>query len=302
MRFFPIVPYNVPRDDLAKYLEMYDSAAEALLASRDADVHTEWDINVRAPVMRSGAGLSFVEAMTASPNGDRARRRHALGYTSVMTANPNGDHAARRGSPRGDLSRTLVSHMRLEGGYDPDVFASWTIGVIGQPMGPDPMRLTNLQAGLDIVDPTWAQRAVNAFLATVGATPVGVDGNAGPQTLTALRFAMLRFYAAASHTPMQPDTGQTNIDGIPMPVRSGVSVALPVEFSRYLATLTQVADPPLVPRSRPSTPTPTDTTRDVPTDPPVEFHPPVTPGAASGGGLLVLFALGAGAWYLSKRR
>lgn len=275
MRFFPIVPYNVPRDDFAKYLQMYDSAAEALLASRDANVHAEWDINARAPVMRE---------------------LHGLGYTSAWTARPTGDHLVRRGAPRNDLARTLVSHMRLEA-YHPDALDPWTLGIIGQPIGPDETRLTNMQAGLEFVSPTWAQRAANAFLATVGASPIAVDGVVGMQTITALRFAMLRYYAAASHTAVEPDTGQIDINGIPMPARSGASVALPTELANYLATLTQVADPPRVARPlpvpAPETPVP---------QPPPYQAPPSIPGAASGGGLLVLVALGAGAWYLSKRR
>lgn len=312
MHFFPIVPYNVPRDDLAKYLEMYDSAAEALLASRDAEIHAEWDINVRAPVMRELRGLhgreelGYTDAMTSRPTGDRAVHRgvprgdlaRMLGYTDAMTARPTGDRAVHRGVPRGDLARTLVSHMRLEA-YDVDVFDPWTIGAVGQTLGQDALRLTNLQAGVDIVDGRWAQRAANAFLATVGATPIQVDGVPGTQTITALRFAMRRFYAAASHTDVQPDTGQADINGIPMPTRSGTSVALPIELSNYLATLTQVADPAPVPHQAAAPPvvdlplTPT---------PPAHQAPASIPGAASGGGLLVLFALGAGAWYLSKRR
>lgn len=64
MRFFPLVPRNAPPDDLAKYLALYDAQAEGLLASYGASVHPEWDINVPAPVMRSGGGLSGVQAST----------------------------------------------------------------------------------------------------------------------------------------------------------------------------------------------------------------------------------------------
>ena len=164
---------------------------------------------------------------------------------------------------------------------------AWSAGsglaVVGQPIGQDPTTIVNLQRGVMYVTPTWAQRAVNAFLAPLGATLVDVDGVIGTQTLGALRFATLRWYANQSHTAVEPDTGQTTVAGIPMPARSGSSLALAREFGDYLAGLTQVADP--TPRARP--PSAPDTT---PATPPADPTQPPTAPSSSGGGLLFLGA------------
>jgi len=171
----------------------------------------------------------------------------------------------------------------------------WSAGsglrVVGQPIGQDPTAIVNRQSGVMYVTATWAQRAANAFLATVGAAPIQVDGVVGAQTLTALRFVMLRWYAALTGTAVVPDTGQAAVGGFVMPVRSGTGVALVLNFANYLAGLTQVADPaPIVHQTDP----PPDTTPPPPVDIPVE--------AAGGGGLLLLVALGIGAYAYSRSR
>jgi hypothetical protein len=63
MRFFPIVPRNVPEDDLASYLRPFNEERAALVSVMDASaagkLHSEWDINPPPPVMRAGlSGLS----------------------------------------------------------------------------------------------------------------------------------------------------------------------------------------------------------------------------------------------------
>jgi hypothetical protein len=62
MRFFPIVPRNVPVDDLAQYLEPFDQERAALATVLDQSaagrLHAEWDINPPPPVMRAGWGPS----------------------------------------------------------------------------------------------------------------------------------------------------------------------------------------------------------------------------------------------------
>lgn len=181
-RFFPVVPRNVPPDDLSSYLWMYADEAGAYRASQDsrAAQHAEWFVNTRMPVMRTLQGL----------------------------------------------------------------------GNVGQPLGQDPTATVNRQSGIMYVSAMWAQRAANAFLATVGASLIQVDGVVGGQTLTALRFVELRWYASLTGSAVQPDTGQTMLGTTPMPTRSGSGVALPLNFGNYLAGLTQVADPP--PVSHPS--------------------------------------------------
>jgi len=75
-RFFPIVPQNVPSDDLESYLRMYADEAGAFKASQDshAATHAEWAVNVRMPKMRALQGLGTIlgpdYAVMADPSGD----------------------------------------------------------------------------------------------------------------------------------------------------------------------------------------------------------------------------------------
>lgn len=229
-RFFPVIPRNVPADNLDSYLRMYADEAGAFRDSQrsSGETHAEWFVNTRMPVMRTLQGL----------------------------------------------------------------------GIVGQPIGDDPMRATNLQASTELVDATWAQRAANAALAVIGAAPIQVDGLPGTQTITTLRFLMLRWYAAQSHTAVAPDTGQTTVGSFPMPFRSGThTVTMANAFYRFLTGLTQVADPPTTPRA----PSPG------PSSPPVDATYPDQgienrPGGFFTGTMIGMLALvGLGAYALSRR-
>lgn len=59
-RFFPVVPQNVPPDDLGDYLQLYASEAGAFLASQRPETvnRVESFVNTRMPVMRTLQGLS----------------------------------------------------------------------------------------------------------------------------------------------------------------------------------------------------------------------------------------------------
>lgn len=177
---------------------------------------------------------------------------------------------------------------------------AWSAGsglaTVGQPIGQDPTALVNRQAGIMYVSATWAQRAANASRALIaGMLPIAVDGVVGSQTINALRLAQLFRYAQQTGTVMQSDTGQTSIGGVPLPTRSGSGVALAVDFGNYLASLTQVADPPAAPR--PTTPAPTAPTAPPPTPPPS----PAPESSGSSGGLYLLAALGIGVFAFSRR-
>ncbi len=174
---------------------------------------------------------------------------------------------------------------------------AWSAGsglaTVGQPLGDDPMRFTNLQAGLEYVSAIWAQRAANAALATIGAVPIRVDGIVGAQTITALRLAQLLWWARMTGSPVPADTGQTMTGIVPMPFRSGAGIGLAQPFSHYLAGLTQVVDPSRPAASPPPVATPPDVT------PPPDLPPP---SSSSGGGLFLIAALGLGAFAYSRMR
>lgn len=296
MRLFPLVPTNVPMrsaylepggvkplrppgvDELDRYLSLYNAEAEGLLASYGAGVHPEWDINVRAPVMWNGGGLSGAEGLGRRIVSHMQATRPLYG---VETRNVHLSGVETR--------NVKLSGFRLRSSLDD----------VGQPMGVDPTSFVNQQAGTTLVSAMWAQRAANAWAATYAGgvfPPIQVDGIVGPATLGLLRAAQFHWWAAQTSTPIPADTGQTNTSGIPMPVVSGSGVAIANEFVTYLQGLTQVADPPATPRSSPS-PSPS------PVPLPVFPALPVLPAAAGAGAgtVAALAALALGAWYLSRR-
>lgn len=224
-RFFPVVPRNVPSDNLDSYLRMYADEAGAFRASQrsSGEAHAERFVNTRMPVMRTLQGL----------------------------------------------------------------------GLVGQPIGQDPTALVNRQAGLMFVNATWAQRAANAALVSIGASPIQVDGVIGGETIRALRFLTLRYVSSMTHTAVEPDTGQATVGGLPMPTRSGSGVGIAVDLGNDLATLRQVADP--APTARPPS-TPADTSL-----------PDGTPLATAAGtgiiqGIGLLALIGIGAYAISRAR
>ncbi len=60
-RFFPVVPQNVPADDLSDYLRMYANEAGAFARSQQPITvsRIESTVNTRMPVMRTLQGFSF---------------------------------------------------------------------------------------------------------------------------------------------------------------------------------------------------------------------------------------------------